>query len=393
MSATDAPAWAVAFHTTAGKISFDGGPGNSIHGWIDPQLAFSAALQDPLPITGALQGRITQDRIHATFDADSVNLLILNSILKSPLLDMGSGKRPAVHFTAGVASGRLVVDGEVNDPDITGQLDIVGGGILTAYSPEEAGPIRASLVFDGKSFHIPKTFATAGTARLSAEATFTIDHWIPLTWDISIATVSPSSVRMKARFGILNAEGSASGNLHVSGDDRKTSISGALLISDCRISLGKFTAVKFAPEESPTFANLTIETGRRVEFQWPSQEVPVLRTSASPGGKIAVTYRGDTGAYTVKGGTGVQGGEIYYFDRSFIMKKGSITFNEDQTTFDPWITAHAEVREWDQTTGAEVRIFLDADSPFSKFSPGSARIPPSGRRYPGDDRRAACQPC
>jgi hypothetical protein len=376
VNATDAPAWAVTFRTTAGRISFDGGPGNSIHGWIDPQLAFSAALQDPLPITGALQGRITQDRIHAIFDADSINLLILNSVLKSPLLDMGAGPRPAIHFTAGVASGRLVVDGEVNDPDMTGQLDIVGGGILTAYSPEEAGPIRASLIFDGKGFHIPKMFATAGNARLSAEASFTIDHWIPLTWDITIATVSQSSVRMKARFGILNAEGSASGNLRVSGDDRKTNIGGALIVSDCRITLGRFAVVKFVPEESPTYASFTLETGRRVEFQWPSQDVPVLRTFASPGGKIAVTYRGDTGAYTVKGGTGVQGGEIYYFDRSFIMKKGSITFNEDQVTFDPWITAHAEVREWDQSTGAEVRIFLDADSPFSKFSPRFSSDPP-----------------
>jgi hypothetical protein len=211
---------------------------------------------------------------------------------------------------------------------------------------------------------------------MSVEASFTIDHWIPLAWDIKIATESQTSVRLKARFGILNAEGSASGNLHVSGDDRKTTIDGALLVSDCRITLGKAAIVKFVPEESPTFANLTVETGRRVEFQWPSGAVPVLRTTASQGGKITITYRGDTGAYSVKGGTGVQGGEIYYFDRSFIMKKGSISFNEDQTTFDPWITARAEIREWDQTTGAEIRIFLDADSPFSKFSPRFSSDPP-----------------
>ncbi len=108
--------------------------------------------------------------------------------------------------------------------------------------------------------------------------------------------------------------------------------------------------------------------------------MPVIRTTATPGGTIAVTYRGDTGAYTVKGGTGVQGGEIYYFDRTFIMKKGSITFNEDQANFDPWITARAEVREWDPTTGTEVRIYLDADSPFSKFSPRFSSDPPRAGR-------------
>jgi hypothetical protein len=376
VAGADVPGWAIAFRTIAGEISFDGGPGNSLHGWIDPQLSFSALLQDPLPITGTIQGRIAQDRIHAAFDVDSFDILVLNSILKSPSLNMGAGPTPVVRFTAGVGSGRLVVDGEVNDPDFTGQLDIVGGGILTAYSPEEAGPIRTSLVFDGKGFHIPKTHASAGGARLIAEASFSIDHWIPMTWDVAIATEAQSTVRLRARFGILNAEGSGSGTLHVSGDDRKTNIGGSILVSDCRITLGKASIVKFVPEESPTYANLTVVTGRRVEFHWPSEDVPVLRTTASPGGKIAITYRGDTGAYTVKGGTGVQGGEIYYFDRSFIMKKGSITFNENEATFDPWITARAEVREWDPSTTAEVRIYLDADSPFSKFSPRFSSDPP-----------------
>ena len=376
VNATDMPAWAVAFRTIAGKISFDGGPGNSIHGWMDPQLAFSAVLQDPLPITGNIQGRVTQDRIHAAFYIDSGDLLILNSILKSPPVNMGAGPRPAIHFTAGVASGRLFVDGEVNDPDITGQLDVVGGGILTAYSPEEAGPIRTSLIFDGKGFHIPRTFASAGSSKLSVEASFAIDHWIPLSWDISLATEAGTAVRMRARFGRLNAEGSASGTLRVAGDDRRTNIEGSLLISDCRITLGQAPIVKFVPDESPTYANVTVETGKRVEFHWPSEDVPVIRTTASPGGRIAVTYRGDTGAYTVKGAMGVQGGEIYYFDRSFIMKKGSITFNENEATFDPWIIARAEVREWDPTTGAEVRVYLDADSPFSKFSPRFSSDPP-----------------
>jgi hypothetical protein len=376
VAGTELPSWAVSFRTTAGRISFDGGPGNSMHGWLDPQLAFSAVLQDPLPITGNIQGRITEDRIHAAFNVDGLDLLVLNPILKSPPLNMGGGPTPVIHFTAGVASGKLVVDGEVNDPDITGQLDIVGGGILTAYSPDEAGPIRTSLVFDGKGFHTLKTFATAGSARMSAQASFTIDHWIPLTWDVSMATEGQTSVRLRARFGVLRAEGAAAGTLHVSGDDRKTNIAGSLLVSDCRITLGQTQVGKFVPEESPTYAHLTVQTGRRVEFQWPTADVPVISTSASPGGAVDITYRGDTGAFTVKGATGVQGGEIYYFDRSFNMKKGSITFNENETTFDPWITARAEVREWDPTTSAEIRIFLDADSPFSKFSPRFSSDPP-----------------
>jgi len=373
---TDMASWALAFSTTAGKISFDGGPGNSMHGWIDPQLNFTASLRDPLPITGNIQGRVTQGRIYAAFDVSGFDLLVLNTIMKSPPLNTGGGPMPVIRFMAGSGAGRLVVDGEINDPDFTGEIDIAGGGILSAYSPDEAGPFRASLVFEGKTFHIPKTIAAAGSSRLSAEASFTIDHWIPLKWDIALATEANTAVRLRAQFGRLNVQGSGMGAVRASGDDRTTNVGGTLVVSDCRITLGQAADVKFVPEESPTIANLTIRTGRRVEFQWPSADVPVIRTTAVPGGTIAVTYRGDTGAYTVKGATGVQGGEIYYFDRTFIMKKGSITFNEDQSNFDPWITVRAEVREWDASTGTEVKIYLDADSPFSKFAPRFSSDPP-----------------
>jgi translocation and assembly module TamB len=369
VAGTAMPAWAVAFKTSGGRISLDGGPGNSIHGWVDQNIAFAMRLLQPLPITGGFQGRVEQGRIHATADVESFDLLALNPILKSPPVNMGGGATPAIRFTSGVGAGKRVVDGEVNDPDITGQLDIVGGGIVTAYSPDEAGPARTSLLFEGKSFRTLKTYATAGAAHMSAVASFTIDHWIPAAWDVTVATEDKTAVRVRARFGVLNADGSASGSLHVTGDDRKTAISGSLTVSDCRITLGKAPTGKFVPEEPPTIADVTVQTGRRVEFQWPSTDVPVVRTTATPGGTVAITYRGDSGAFTVKGATNIQGGEIYYFDRSFIMKRGSITFNENQATFDPWITARAEAREWDQSTASEVRIYLDADSPFSKFSP------------------------
>ncbi|HET6451537.1 MAG TPA: translocation/assembly module TamB domain-containing protein [Spirochaetia bacterium] len=376
VAGTAFPSWAVTFKTAGGRISLDGGPGNSIHGWVEPQIQFFATFLQPLPITGKLQGRVDQGVIHATAEVDSLDLQILNPILKSPSINMGGGPAPVIRFTSGIGAGRLVVDGEVNDPDITGLLDLVGGGIVTAYSPDEAGPVRTSLIFEGKSFRIPKTIASAGAARMSASASFTIDHWIPTNWDVTLATENRTAVRVRTRFGVLNADGLAAGTLHVSGDERRTSVGGALTVSDCRITLGKASAGKFVPEEPPTIADVTVQTGHRVEFQWPSADVPVVRTTATPGGKVAISYRGDTGDFTVKGATDIQGGEIYYFDRSFIMKRGSLTFNENQATFDPWITARAEAREWDQATGSEVRIFLDADSPFSKFSPRFSSDPP-----------------
>jgi translocation and assembly module TamB len=364
------PSWGIEYRTDAGRLSFDGGPGTSIHGWVDPNLAFSLKLGAPLPISGIASGRIIGDRIVATLDVETLDLLVLNPVLKSPLIATSAGPVPIIEVTSGVVTGTLSVQGPVNDPDYSGQLEIVGGGVRSAYSPDEAGPIRTTLLFEGKTFHTPKIVAQAGSARLSCLASFTVDHWAPVAFDISLATEGQAPMRLRARFGRLISDGMASAAIKIAGDDKKTNVTGSMVVSDCRITLGEAPqGSKFAPEEVPTFVSLTAETGRRVEFTWPSDNLPVLRTTASPGGRIAITYRGDTGAYTVKGTASVQAGEIYYFDRSFIMKRGSIAFNENQDTFDPRITASAEVREWDPYTGEEVKIYLDADSTLSRFSP------------------------
>jgi translocation and assembly module TamB len=376
VAGTGFPSWGVGLKTGAGRLSFDGGPGSSIHGWLDSTLAFAFTLASPLPVNGSLQGRIIGDRISTTVDVESLDLLILNPILKAARVATSAGMLPIINVTSGVATGKLVIEGPVNDPDFSGYLEIIGGGVTSAYSPDEAGPVRATLTFDGKSISTQRVVASAGDGRLSAIARFTIDHWSPLAYDITLATDGQSTAHLRARFGRLNADGFATGQIKISGNDRSTNVTGSLVVGDCRITLGDALAGKFVPEDPPTFVSLTAETGRRVEFSWPSESFPVLRTTASPGGKIAITYRGDTGAYTVKGTAGVQGGEIYYFDRSFILKKGSITFNEDQASFDPRITARAEVREWDPETAEEVKIYLDADSTLSRFSPRFSSDPP-----------------
>jgi translocation and assembly module TamB len=363
------PSWTVAYRLDKGRVSLDGGPGNSIHGWVDAQRSFALSLSNPLPISAAVRGKVAGDRISATVDIASLDMTMLNQVLKSPLIATPAGPQAILKVTSGVAAGRLNIEGPLGDPDYTGQLEILGGGVSTAYSPDDAGPIRTTLVFDGKSFHSTPVTAAAGAGKLTAEARFTIDHWAPLAFDITLATAAQSQLHLRARFGRLNADGLVTGQMRIAGDDRKTSLTGNFFVSDCRITLGQAAPGKFVPEEIPTFVTLGVQTGKRVEFYWPTENLPVVRTTAAPGGSLAITYRGDNGAYTIKGGAGVQGGEIYYFDRSFVMKKGSITFDENQDSFDPRITARAEVREWDPNTGEEVKVYLDADSTLSKFSP------------------------
>ena len=72
------------------------------------------------------------------------------------------GPVPILAVSSGVATGTLSVQGPVNDPDYSGQLELVGGGVRSAYSPDEAGPITTTLFFEGKTFRTPKIFASVG---------------------------------------------------------------------------------------------------------------------------------------------------------------------------------------------------------------------------------------
>ena len=156
------PPWTVAFGTDHGRLSLDGGPGDSIHGWIDTQRSFSLSLASPLPIIAGIKGQIVGDHITTTVDVTSLDMQVLNEVLKSPPIPTSAGPLPVLRVTSGVASGRLLIEGPLGDPDYSGQLEIVGGGVTTAYSPDEAGPITTTLVFEGKTFHSTKVVAAAG---------------------------------------------------------------------------------------------------------------------------------------------------------------------------------------------------------------------------------------
>jgi translocation and assembly module TamB len=114
--------------------------------------------------------------------------------------------------------------------------------------------------------------------------------------------------------------------------------------------------------------NLKIAVGRSVEFFWPAQTFPIVHTYAKPGERIAVALNGDTGALTLTGDVEIRGGEIFYFDRSFYLKQGSIRFDDALGQVDPWIKALAEIRERDQND-REVTIYLEANNKLSQFSP------------------------
>jgi hypothetical protein len=121
--------------------------------------------------------------------------------------------------------------------------------------------------------------------------------------------------------------------------------------------------------------DLRITTGPKVEFVYPSREFPVIRANTGAGTGIRITTDTSSGRFTVEGDVAVRSGEIFYFQRSFYIQEGILSFNESDIQFDPQISARAEAR--DRTDEGAVTISMIVDSsPLRSFTPRFESNPP-----------------
>ena len=135
------------------------------------------------------------------------------------------------------------------------------------------------------------------------------------------------------------------------------------------ITLSELEEAAEAPSDGgEMIVDVRVTTGRGVEFLWPTDALPILRGFADVGEIVRITHRSSAGSYTVDGTVEIQGGEVFYFDRSFYIREGRMTFAEDETDFDPLLTVDAEIREIGPD--GPIRIYLvSAERPLSEFTP------------------------
>jgi translocation and assembly module TamB len=355
------PDWLINLQARGGELRVDGGPQAAIHATLDRSGQFSLGLEAPLPVQGRISGRLVRDRLEARFDVAALDMRVLNAILA-----------PSTHiieFTAGTGAGSLRIAGMLTDPDWFGTIQVRDVAMRFQYSPELIQPINGRLEFNEKTFILPKVASQAGRTRVEAEGTFNLDHWIPRAFELSFHVPQYPGAHIKATFPPVALNGYATGTVRVRGDPVDTRVEGSITANLCRIALVRQEAAAPLPGRGAALSvDLKIEVGRSVEFFWPAQTFPVVHTYAKPGERLAVALDGETGAVSLSGDVEIRGGEIFYFDRNFYLKRGSIRFDAGLGQVDPWINALAEIRERDQNN-QEITIYLEANNKLSQFSP------------------------
>jgi hypothetical protein len=355
------PDWRITLAGEGGELTFDGGPEDSISGTVARDGRFVLNLDEPLPVRVRSRGLIENNQLDADFLVTSLDMRIINTM--TPTTDIFT-------FTTGIARGNLRVFGPINDPDLVGYLDVRDAELKFSPATDTIKPLNGRLLFDGKSFTLPRTTSYSGGAKVDGEGFFYIDHWIPEGAELIFYVDEYPGVHIAYPFDPVFVDGYATGAVRVRTDPTTIQLDGRILANSCRIALLR---EEEESEESqtaviPMFVDLDISTGRSVEFFWPAMNFPIVRTFARQGEEINLYVNEETSEFFLKGEVEIRGGEIFYFDRSFYLKQGSIAFEDRIDEFDPWIYAVAEIRERD-LNNEEIKIYLEANNKLSLFSP------------------------
>jgi hypothetical protein len=356
------PQWLVTLQGERGVLSFDGGPDGSIHGTVNRDGGFTLNLLDPLPIQGRARGTVLRNQLESDFTVTALDMRIINTM--TPATDIFT-------FTTGSAQGALRIIGPINDPDWIGYLDVANAELEFSPSPDTVKPLNGRLIFDGKSFSLPRTTSFSGDTKIEGEGFFYIDHWRPEGVELIFYADEYPGVHIAYPFDTVFVDGYATGAVRVRSDSTTTRLDGRIRANSCRIALQRQERDQPVSDVRPALplsVDMEISTGRSVEFYWPAMNFPIVRAYARQGEQVAIYIDEETGEFFMEGEVEIRGGEVFYFDRSFYLKQGSIAFKETLDEFDPWIYALAEIRERD-LNNEEIKIFLEANNKLSLFSP------------------------
>ncbi len=345
-------------------LTVNGGPHNGMKLVTKSDKSFILELTDPLPIIGTARGVITEGKIDAELVVSNLDMEGMESILVIPFFNITSGK----------AYGSLLVSGRLNDPDIYG--DLYGRDLLAKVRvvPETIGPFTAQLSFNGKTLSINRTLLPAGAAQVYGTADFTLDHWLPTTFEIQLTTASDPGIHIKNNFGRVDTDGYGRGDLRISGDPFAIELTGKLVVSNGSVIIG-------APPPpggggTPVIADIQLVTGKKVVFLWPNRSLPILTAYADTGQQVKIQTNPLIDSLEIDGEVDVKSGEVFYFQRGFRITEGKVVLKEDQNSVDPHISVRAETRDVSDA-GEEVRIYLVIDNqPFSQFKPRFESTPP-----------------
>ncbi|WP_033301874.1 translocation/assembly module TamB domain-containing protein [Sediminispirochaeta bajacaliforniensis] len=351
-----------------GTISVTGGPQEAINGYYRKGGDFYLGLSDPLPIVGNVNGHLVEKEISADISLESADLSLLDGIADIGFFALHDGR----------AEGSLHIEGSINDPSFSGAISIQEARASSSLFPNELSLFDAYVRMTDKEVSLIAEPIRSGNATLDVSLGLVIERWLPRNYSITIRPEGENGVKTEYAIsgGGVDVTGYTRGIFEISGSATTLNLSGDLVLNDASITLQNKQNQKTKSNQETKqrrkrdfTLDLKITSGKRVEFFWPTINFPILRSFAETEQSVIIRFDSAERSFGLKGSIGIQGGEISYLQRNFLITKGDIEFNENADRFDPRLSVEAVLREIDDD-GKPLKIYLTVDDqPLSKFEP------------------------
>ena len=348
-----------------GALSVSGGPRNMLRFQMDREGNFYAGLSSPFPVRGTAIGSISGKNINASCNDLYIDLAELWKLLP---------RNPDIELAGGYVTASIDVRGPLADPEFFGSAR--GSSVrirVPNFITQDIRPIPFTVAIEGNEMRFGPLPATVGAGAGTTSGWFRFDRWIPNIFSLEIAVPRESPIPFGFDITGFLAQGDAFGKLNITMADLVLGVTGDLVAGNTEISLNSEEINQaqyqelFADVQFPVVVNLNVSTGPTVEFLWPSSNFPILRATPDMGTKVHVTADTTARQYSVTSDIKIRGGEIFYFERSFYIRSGTLVFQENERNFDPRLTARAEVR--DRTVDGPVTIsMLVENAPLLSFT-------------------------
>ena len=357
-------------------VDLNGGPRNMLRFRYNSEPdggIFYAALSAPSPARGTINGSLDSGRIDARTTDLYVDIGALWRFI--PPLDF-------LAFPGGIATASIRVAGTLREPEFYGTVRGTSLRVLVPqYLPEPIRPAPLTVHLNGTEMTFGPVEAMVGRGGGIASGWFRFDRWIPNIFNIDVRVQPDHAIPYDLGIAGLYAGGVTSGRLLLAMEDMIFSVTGDLTAHDTDISLdiSEFMAADSGQTGRPgtvtVNADLSIQAGRRVEFFFPSMDFPVLQAFADMGTGIRVTADTSANRFTLTGDVALRGGEIFYLERNFYIREGTLFFRESETHFEPRLTARAEIRDRADVGPVTISMIID-NAPLMSFSPRFVSNPP-----------------
>jgi len=353
------------FSRENGAISVSGGIRDMLRLEMDTAGNFFAGLSAPLPIRGSLIGTYKQGIVDAycgNFYFDVGSFMSLMSQI------------PDFIVSSGFITGAIEIRGPIWNPEFFGNARGSSFKFLVPnYITEEIRPVPFQIQAQGYEMTFGPVVAGVGPGSGTLNGWFLFENWSPVNigLDITVPRDKPVPYNFKV-FGFL-AKGTTSGNFYLNHDSINSvmEIKGDLFTNNAELGLNmdEIGSGHEGTDEKIvyTLLNIKVTLGSSVEFVWPTSS-PILRANPEMGTVLNISSDNRAGQYSLISDVKVRSGELYYFDRSFYIRQGSLIFRENETQFDPRFTTRAEIRDRADSGPVTISMIVE-NQPLLKFEP------------------------